>query len=236
MQRSRRWGLQARLANRPPLPSLPFPSLSPPRSYTKLYKKHAKMLFPRISGGALCPPCGWANLGCMLCIAQLVLWGCLAAPPHPMPTNAASPCGPAEHDKLDITAGVPYPGRPQIGSGDNVSAHGPPAAAQLPHLALASAAVVGLMLCWPCSSSCSAIQRARRAQGPGLQATPWRLHGLDASPHCPPDCPLPAAVGAGPHTLPHLQRGPARPRGGQLWQQWRGCAPRGDGVSRHASL
>lgn len=32
-----------------------------------------------------------------------------------------TPTAPAEHDPLDMTAGYPYPGRPQISSGDNVS-------------------------------------------------------------------------------------------------------------------
>jgi len=79
------------------------------RSYTKLYKKHVKIMFPRVSGEGS-SRCSKA----LLCLHWHADVGpnvlCLVPSPQP-----------AEHDPLDITAGYPTPGRPEIRTGDNVS-------------------------------------------------------------------------------------------------------------------
>lgn len=89
-----------------------------PLFYTKLYKKHAKHLFPRISGAA--PAC----CSCRRCSRRRRC----AGPVHRAYACCRKPaprCARAVHDPLSITAGVPYEGRPALHRGDNESAMRP---------------------------------------------------------------------------------------------------------------
>lgn len=94
----------------------------------QIYKKHVKMLFPRVSGAW-----GWAGLAApqrrrwQSTAAELARPACCAAPSGPpQPACCLYPSlGPAEHDPLTVTAGLPYEGRPEIHRGDNLSAMGP---------------------------------------------------------------------------------------------------------------
>lgn len=141
--------------------------------------------------------------------AAVLLTVVVSCPPPP----------PEEHDQLDITAGYPYPGRPQIGSGDNVSWAQP--ACRGP---AAAAAAVHWLLCLGCCSA-AARRRLRCCQGSWGCSKRWAFKLRRAALLMPLLLPPPpAAVSAGPHPLPHVQRRPARPRCGQ--QRRRGHPPR----------
>lgn len=183
----------------------PQPALHPCllRSYTKLYKKHVKIMFPRVSGeGNGCCSEG-SSRPCCTCIAVQVqgpmccVWLFVSLTAS---SRRARP--PGRHRRLPHARPPRNPHRRQ-------------------RELTAACLVYGSL----------AVQLVRpdcRPPAPPFGAAPPVSTCLLMLPAAALPTHPPAAVGHGPHPLPAVQRRHARPRD---WQQRRRAAPRCDGVS-----